>query len=80
MPVPRTPESGGNVWESSFRRRLVLLWPFRVGGTSSIVGGCGAGVTVAGAGITTVDIGGLENVKERALIGGSSRTDNVSGT
>ena len=53
--------------------------PSGVGGTSAIVGGCGAGVTVAGAGIMTVGIGGLANVKGRALIGGSSRLDGVSG-
>jgi hypothetical protein len=50
-----------------------------VGGTSAIVGVCGAGMTVAGAGIMTVGIGGLENVKGRALIGGSSRLDGTSG-
>ena len=43
-----------------------------VGGTSAIVGGCAAGVTTAGVGIVTVGTGGLENVKGRVMIGGSS--------
>jgi hypothetical protein len=51
---------------------LSICTPSGVGGTSAIVGGCGAGVTTAGAGIVTVGIGVLENVKGRALIGGSS--------
>jgi hypothetical protein len=41
------------------------------------VGGC-TGAFVARAGIVTFGIGGLENVKGRALIGGSSRPDGVS--
>ena len=48
---------------------LSICGPTGVGGTSAIVGGC---VTTAGAGIVTVGIGVLENVKGRAVIGGSS--------
>lgn len=48
---------------------LFICGPSGVGGTSAIVGGC---VTTVGAGIVTVGIGVLENVKGRALIGGSS--------
>lgn len=48
---------------------LSICGPSGVGGTSAIVGGC---VTTAGAGIVIVGIGVLENVKGRALIGGSS--------
>ncbi len=56
-----------------------ICGPSGVGGTSAIVGGCEAGVTTADAGIVTVGIGVLENVKGRALIGGSSRPDDVPG-
>jgi hypothetical protein len=48
---------------------LSICGPSGVGGTSAITGACGAD---AGAGIVTVGIGVLENVKGRALIGGSS--------
>jgi hypothetical protein len=58
---------------------LSVCGPSGVGGTTATVGGCGAGVTVAGAGIVTAGIGGLKNVKGRALIGGSSRLDGESG-
>jgi hypothetical protein len=58
---------------------LSVCGPSGVGGTNAIVGGCGAGLSVAGAGIVTVGIGGLENVKGRALMGGSSRLDDGSG-
>ena len=51
---------------------LSICGPSGVGGTNAIVGGCEAGVTTAGAGIVIVGIGDLENVKGRALIGGSS--------
>ena len=48
-----------------------ICGPSGIGGTSTIVGGCEAGVTTADARIVTVSIGVLENVKGRALIGGS---------
>jgi hypothetical protein len=51
---------------------LSICGPSGVGGTSAIVGGCRAGDTTAGAEIVTVGIEVLENVKGRALIGGSS--------
>jgi hypothetical protein len=51
---------------------LSICGPPGVGGTSAIVGGCRVDVTITGAGIVTVGIGVLENVKGRALIGGSS--------
>lgn len=51
---------------------LSICGPTGVGGTTAILGGCGADVTMAGGGIVTVGIGALENVKGRALIGGSS--------
>jgi hypothetical protein len=51
---------------------LSTCGPSGVGGTSAIVGGCEVGVTTAGVGIVIVGIGALENVKGRALIGGSS--------
>ena len=51
---------------------LSICGPSGVGGTNAIVGGCGAGVKMADAGIAIVGIEGLENVKGRALIGGSS--------
>jgi hypothetical protein len=54
---------------------LSICGPSGVGGTSAITGACGAGT---GVGIVTVGIGVLENVKGRALIGGSS-WDDVSG-
>jgi hypothetical protein len=52
--------------------------PSGVGGTNAIVGGCRTGALVVDAGIVTFGIGGLENVKGRVLIGGSSRPDGVS--
>ena len=56
-----------------------LCGPSGVGGTNAIVGGCEASVkVVAGAGIVTFGIGGLDNVKGRALMGGSSRPEDVS--
>ena len=51
---------------------LSICGPSGVGGTSAIAGGCRAGGTTVGAGIVTVGIGVLQNVKGRALIGGSS--------
>lgn len=57
----------------------VVCGPSGVGGMNAIVGGCGAAVTVAAAGIMTFGIGGLENVKGRVLIGGSSRPGDASG-
>jgi hypothetical protein len=50
---------------------LSICSPTGVGGTNAIVGGCGD-VTTAGAGIVTVGVAVLENVKGRALMGGSS--------
>lgn len=75
-----------NVWEVEeksgiFRSEAGLSvcgGPSGVGGTSAIVGGCKVGVALRGAGIMIVGIWGLENVKGRALIGGSSRLDDVS--
>ena len=43
-----------------------------------MAGGCGAGATVAGAEDATNGVWTLENVKGRAVIGGSSRTEGVS--
>ena len=57
---------------------LFVCGPSGVGGTNAIVGGCRLGSSVAGGGIVTVGIGGLENVKGRELIGGSSRPEDVS--
>lgn len=51
---------------------LSVCGPSGVGGTNAIVGGCKP------AGIATFGNGGLENTKGRALIGGSSRAEDVS--
>ena len=58
---------------------LSICGPSGVGGTSAIMGGWGAGVTTAGAGIEIVGIGIFKKVKGRALIGGSSRPDDILG-
>lgn len=55
-----------------------VLGPSGVGGTNAIVGGCGTGVIVGGPGMVTFGIVGLENVKGRALMGGSSRLEGIS--
>src|SRR5260221_4236040 len=57
-----------------------VLGPSGVGGTNAIVGSCGTGVIVCGCGSGMVIFGivGLENVKGRALMGGSSRPEGIS--
>jgi len=59
---------------------LSVLGPSGVGGTNAIVGGCGTGVIIGASGMVIFGVVGLENVKGRALMGGSSRPEGVSST
>lgn len=55
-----------------------VFGPSGVGGTNAIAGGCRPGVVVGASGMVIFGVAGLENVKGRALMGGSSRPEGVS--